>query len=109
MPNPKLATTDYVDGEVAKKQEYFADVFDNESAGNREVDLKDANDNTVGQIVVVPTEGIRYTNVLTPENATEGANKKYVDDIVGDIDTILGTMANDVAITTQTTTEGVDE
>jgi len=109
MANPKLATTDYVDGEVAKKQEYFADVFDSETTHERELDLKDANENTVGQIVVVPTEGIRYTNVLTPENSTDGANKKYVDDTVGDIDTILGTMANDVSLETQTTTEGVDE
>ncbi len=108
MANPKLATTDYVDGEVAKKQEYFADVFDDESTHERDIYLKDANDNTVGQIVVVPTEGIKYTNVLTPENATDGTNKKYVDDIVGDIDTILGTMANDVALT-QAITEGVDE
>lgn len=105
----RIVTVDYLESEgLNHKQDYFGDVFDNESNGNREIDLKDANDNTVGQIVVVPTEGIRYTNVLTPESATDGTNKKYVDDIVGDIDTILGTMANDVALT-QTTTEGVDE
>lgn len=67
--------------EYGNKQDYFADVVDNELNGNREIDIKDPNDNVVGQIVVVPTEGIRYINVLTPENDTQGANKKYVDDV----------------------------
>lgn len=101
MANPKLATTDYVDGEVEQKQAYFADVVDNTTTHAREVNLTDTTGNVVGQIVVVPTEGIRYRNVLTPENETEGANKKYVDDIVGNIDTILGTMANDASISPQ--------
>ncbi len=106
----RIVTVDYLESEgLNHKQDYFGDVFDDESTHEREIDLKDANDNTVGQIVAVPTEGIRYTNVLTPENATDGANKKYVDDIVGDIDTILGTMANDASLEIQTTTEGVDE
>lgn len=101
MANPKLATTDYVDGEVTKKQEYFADVINNIDTHAREINLTDTNGTVVGQMVVVPTEGIRYINVLTPENETEGANKKYVDDIVGNIDTILGTMANDASISPQ--------
>lgn len=82
MANPKLATTDYVDGEVEQKQAYFADVVDNTTTHSREVHLTDTNGTVVGQIVVVPTEGIRYRNVLTPENETEGANKKYVDDSI---------------------------
>lgn len=101
MANPKLATTDYVHLEAAKRQEYFADVVNNTTTHAREINLTDANGTAVGQMVVVPTEGIRYTNVLTPVNETEGANKKYVDDIVGDIDTILGTMANDASISPQ--------
>lgn len=80
MANPKLATTDYVDGEVEKKQAYFADVVNNTNTHARKVNLTDTNGTVVGQMVVVPTEGIRYRNVLTPENETEGANKKYVDD-----------------------------
>lgn len=82
MANPKLATTDYVDGEVEKKQTYFADVVNNTNTHAREINLTDTNGTVVGQMVVVPTEGIRYTNVLTPENETEGANKKYVDDSI---------------------------
>lgn len=80
MANPKLATTDYVDGEVEKKQAYFADVINNTNTHAREINLTDTNGTVVGQMVVVPTEGIRYRNVLTPENETEGTNKKYVDD-----------------------------
>lgn len=80
MANPKLATTDYVDGEVAKKQEYFADVFEDESTGNRDIDLKDANANTVGQIIVQKEGGILFTNVATPKEATDGTNKGYADD-----------------------------
>lgn len=65
-------------GEIGKKQDYFADISDDSQ--NRNINLTDKNRTVVGQIVVVPTEGIRYTNVLTPENETDGANKKYVDD-----------------------------
>ena len=65
-------------GEMGKKQDYFADISD--SSQNRDINLTDKNGTVVGQIVVVPTEGIRYTNVLTPENDTHGVNKKYVDD-----------------------------
>lgn len=65
-------------GEIGKKQDYFADISD--SLQNRDINLTDKNGTVVGQIVVVPTEGIRYTNVLTPENDTHGVNKKYVDD-----------------------------
>lgn len=65
-------------GEIGKKQDYFADISD--SSQNRDINLTDKNGTAVGQIVVVPTEGIRYTNVITPENETDGTNKKYVDD-----------------------------
>lgn len=82
MANPKLATTDYVDGEVEKKQAYFADVVNNTNTHAREVNLTDTNGTVVGQMVVVPTEGIRYRNVLTPEDETDGVNKKYVDDSI---------------------------
>lgn len=64
--------------EIGKKQDYFADVSDDSQ--NRDINLTDKNGTAVGQIVVVPTEGIRYTNVRTPENETDGVNKKYVDD-----------------------------
>ena len=67
--------------EIGKKQDYFADISDDSQ--NRDINLTDKNGTVVGQIVVVPTEGIRYTNVLTPENETEGANKKYVDENSG--------------------------
>lgn len=60
------------------KQDKFADVSDDSQ--NRDINLTDKNGTVLGQIVVVPTEGIRYTNVLTPENETDGVNKKYVDD-----------------------------
>lgn len=70
-------------GEIGKKQDYFADV--NNDSQNRDINLTDKNGNVVGQIVVVPTEGIRYTNVLTPENDTHGVNKKYVDDTTNNV------------------------
>lgn len=66
-------------GEIGKKQDYFADISDDSQ--NRDINLTDKNRTVVGQIVVVSTEGIRYTNILTPENETDGANKKYVDDV----------------------------
>lgn len=70
-------------GEIGKKQDYFADISDDSQ--NRDINLTDKNGTVVGQIVVVPTEGIRYTNVLTPENETDGANKKYVDDTADNV------------------------
>ena len=70
-------------GEIGKKQDYFADISD--SSQNRDINLTDKKGTVVGQIVVVPTEGIRYTNVLTPENDTHGANKKYVDDTTNNV------------------------
>lgn len=79
MANPKLATTDYVDGEVAKKQDYFADVAADEVSGNRELSLKDATDNVVGQIIAQKEGGVLFKNVATPTKATDGANKGYAD------------------------------
>lgn len=79
MANPKLATTDYVDGEVAKKQGYFADVAVNETSGNRELSLKDATDNVVGQIIAQKEGGVLFKDVATPIEATDGANKGYAD------------------------------
>lgn len=79
MANPKLATTDYVDGEVAKKQGYFADVSINETSGNRELSLKDATDKTVGQIIAQKEGGVLFKDVATPTEATDGANKGYAD------------------------------
>lgn len=67
-----------IKAEIEKKQDYFADISDDSQ--KRDINLTDKNGTVVGQIVVVPTEGIRYINVLTPENETDGANKKYVDD-----------------------------
>lgn len=80
MANPKLATTDYVDGEVAKKQGYFADVTVNETTGNRELSLKDATDNVVGQIIAQKEGGVLFKDLATPTEATDGANKGYADD-----------------------------
>lgn len=79
MANPKLATTDYVDGEVAKKQGYFADVSVDETTGNRELSLKDATDNVVGQIIAQKEGGVLLKDVATPTEATDGANKGYAD------------------------------
>ena len=79
MANPKLATTDYVDGEVAKKQGYFADVAVNETSGNRELSLKDATDNVVGKIIAQKEGGVLLKDVATPTEATDGANKGYAD------------------------------
>lgn len=79
MANPKLATTDYIDGEEAKKQGYFADVAVNETSGNRELSLKDATDNVVGQIIAQKESGVLFKNVATPTEATDGANKGYAD------------------------------
>ena len=72
-----------IKAEIEKKQDYFADVSDDSQ--NRDINLNDKNGNVVGQIVVVPTEGIRYTNVLTPESETHGVNKKYVDDTTNNV------------------------
>lgn len=72
-----------IKAEIEKKQDYFADVSDDSQ--NRDINLNDKNGNVVGQIVVVPTEGIRYTNVLTPESETHGVNKKYVDDATDNV------------------------
>lgn len=79
-----------IKAEIEKKQDYFADISDDSQ--KRDINLTDKNGTVVGQIVVVPTEGIRYINVLTPENETDGVNKKYVDDKIGDINTILATL-----------------
>lgn len=70
-------------GEIGKKQDYFADISDDSQ--NRDINITDKNGSVVGQIVVVPTEGIRYTNVLTPENETDGVNKKYADDTTNNV------------------------
>lgn len=80
MTKAKLATTDYVSGEVAKRQEYFADVSVNEVTGNRELSLKDADGSVAGQIIAQKEGSVLFKNVATPNEATDGANKEYADD-----------------------------
>ena len=49
---------------------------------------------------------LKVTGILTPTEDNDAVNKKYVDDLVGDINTILATMFNDVS--TQSDEEPTD-
>lgn len=96
----RIVTVEYLESEgLNHKQDYFADVSENESTKNLELDLKDAEGNTVGQLVIQKTGGIIITNIATPTQNDYAANKKYVDDQIGNIESILATMFNEVEVT----------
>ena len=83
MANTKLATTGYVDGKLVQKQDYFADVHDITSGayeGNREIDFKDSDGNTQGQLIITPY-GIKLTYLDYPSDDGDAASKFYVDQI----------------------------
>lgn len=59
------------------KQDYFADVIP--AGDNVELDLKDIDGNTVGQLVIYKDGGISITGLTTPTQKDFAANKGYVD------------------------------
>lgn len=76
----RIVTVEYLESEgLNHKQDYFADVATDEVSGNRELSLKDANSNVVGQIIAQKEGGVLFKNVATPTEATNGVNKRYAD------------------------------
>lgn len=75
MANPKLATTDYVDDELAKKQDYFADV----KITNAEVQLLVDN---IRDISILRKDSKVPAEILIGDPTIDGAaaTKRYVDD-----------------------------
>lgn len=76
----RIVTVEYLESEgLNHKQDYFADVSADEASGNRELSLKDANNNVVGQIIAQKEGSVLFKDVATPAEATDGANKGYAD------------------------------
>lgn len=71
---------------LGEKQDYFADVIPTKD--DVDVDLKDVDGNTVGQIVV-QKDGVTITGVKYPTNANDVANKAYVDPAFEQYESIL--------------------
>lgn len=71
-----------VENSLLEKQDYFADIVD--GASDRELDLKDVNDNTVGQIII-QNDGIFITNVKNPTSSSQkdyAVNKGFVENAI---------------------------
>lgn len=76
----RIVTVEYLESEgLNHKQDYFADVAADATTGNRELSIKDANNNVVGQIIAQKEDSVLFKNVATPSEATDGANKGYAD------------------------------
>ena len=76
----RIVTVEYFESEgLNHKQDYFADVAADATTGNRELSIKDANNNVVGQIIAQKEDSVLFKNVATPSEATDGANKGYAD------------------------------
>lgn len=71
-----------VEKALLEKQDYFADIVDGTS--DRKLDLKDVNDNTVGQIII-QNDGIFITNVKNPTSSSQkdyAVNQDFVENAI---------------------------
>ncbi len=71
-----------VKNSLLKKQDYFADIID--GASDRELNLKDINGNTVGQIII-QNDGIFITNIKNPTSSSQtdyAVNKGFVENAI---------------------------
>ena len=78
----KKANSEYVKNALLEKQDYFADIID--GASDRELDLKDVNSNTVGQIII-QNDGIFITNIKNPTLQSQSdyaVNKGFVENAI---------------------------